>query len=144
MWRIILILVLAPQPRLLVLDEPSSALDPPMQELLYTVLRERAAAGGTVSFSSHTLSEVDQLCDEVAIVRAGRLVAQATAKGVDLAGLSLAEMKSVEPRITREVFRVLTVEHSVAARTSLGGTAPRNVRRAVAAARRQYLGRGAR
>ncbi len=71
-----LILVLAPEPRLLVLDEPSSALDPPMQELLYTVLRERAAAGGTVFFSSHTLSEVDQLCDEVAIVRTGRLVAQ--------------------------------------------------------------------
>ena len=74
----------------------------------------------------------------------GRIVALAASRGLGLEKLALAELQSVEPRITREVFRVLTVEHSVAARTSLGGTAPRNVRRAVAAARRQYLGRGAR
>ncbi len=71
----------------------------------------------------------------------GRLVALAADKGVDLGGLSLAEMQRVEPRITKEVFRVLTVEHSVAARTCFGGTAPANVRRAVRAARRRYLGK---
>ncbi len=57
----------------------------------------------------------------------GRLVSLAEAKGVDLSGLSLAEMQSVEPRITPEVFSVLTVEASVASRTSYGGTAPVNV-----------------
>jgi argininosuccinate lyase len=59
----------------------------------------------------------------------GALVALADRKGVDLAKLSLADMTSVEPRITTEVFSVLTVEASVASRTSLGGTAPDNVRR---------------
>jgi argininosuccinate lyase len=58
----------------------------------------------------------------------GRLVALADGKGVDLAELSLADMTSVEPRITDEVFSVLTVEASVASRTSFGGTAPDNVR----------------
>jgi len=62
----------------------------------------------------------------------GRLVAQAEARGVDLAGLSLAEMQAEEPRITAEVFGVLTVEASVASRTSYGGTAPANVAREAA------------
>jgi argininosuccinate lyase len=65
----------------------------------------------------------------------GRLVARAEARGVDLAGLTLAEMQAEEPRITAEVFAVLTVAASVASRTSFGGTAPGNV--AAAAARWQ-------
>ncbi len=62
----------------------------------------------------------------------GRLVAAAEAKGCDLAGLTLAEMQATEPRITADVFGVLTVEASVASRTSYGGTAPANVARAAA------------
>jgi argininosuccinate lyase len=62
----------------------------------------------------------------------GRLVAAAEAKGVELAGLSLADMQAAEPRITADVFSVLTVEASVASRTSFGGTAPENVARAAA------------
>ena len=57
----------------------------------------------------------------------GRLVALAEARGVDLAELTLQEMQAVEPGITADVFSVLTVEASVASRTSLGGTAPANV-----------------
>ncbi len=57
----------------------------------------------------------------------GRLVAMAEAKGVDLAGLTLAEMQAVEPGITQAIFDVLTVDASVASRTSFGGTAPANV-----------------
>jgi argininosuccinate lyase len=57
----------------------------------------------------------------------GRLVAMAEARGVDLADLSLTDMQSVEPGISHDVFSVLTVEASVASRTSYGGTAPANV-----------------
>ena len=57
----------------------------------------------------------------------GRLVARAEARGVDLAGLTLEEMQAEEPGITADVFGVLTVEASVASRTSYGGTAPANV-----------------
>ena len=62
----------------------------------------------------------------------GRLVAAAEAKGIDLAGLSLAEMQAVEPGITQAVFDVLGVDASVASRTSYGGTAPENVAREAA------------
>jgi argininosuccinate lyase len=62
----------------------------------------------------------------------GRLVAKAEAKGVDLVGLSLEELQAEEPRITREAFSVLSVEASIASRTSQGGTAPHNVAREAA------------
>jgi argininosuccinate lyase len=59
----------------------------------------------------------------------GKLVSLAETNGGDLTELSLAEMQAVHPKITKEVFKVLTVEASVAARKSFGGTAPSNVKR---------------
>ena len=59
----------------------------------------------------------------------GALVALAETEGCDLPALPLKVMQSVEPRITKDVYKVLTVENSVASRTSFGGTAPKNVRR---------------
>ena len=59
----------------------------------------------------------------------GSLVALAETEGCDLPDLPLKLMQSVEPRITRDVYKVLTVENSVASRTSYGGTAPKNVRK---------------
>jgi argininosuccinate lyase len=69
----------------------------------------------------------------------GRVVKIAEEKGCDLAELTLADMQSAEPRITADVFDVLTVEASAASRTSYGGTAPDNVRAQVAAARKRFL-----
>jgi argininosuccinate lyase len=59
----------------------------------------------------------------------GRIVAAADKAGVELDRLPLPAMQAIEPRITLDVFKVLSVERSVASRTSLGGTAPKNVRR---------------
>ena len=60
----------------------------------------------------------------------GRVVALAESRGVGLESLTLADLHSVEPRITEEVFGVLGVENSVASRVSYGGAAPENVRKA--------------
>src|SRR5665811_1045063 len=57
----------------------------------------------------------------------GRIVAAAEQRGVTLEQMPLAAMQEIEPRITREALKVLSVERSVASRTSLGGTAPKNV-----------------
>ncbi|WP_395686750.1 argininosuccinate lyase [Aestuariivirga sp.] len=59
----------------------------------------------------------------------GRLVAMAEKSAVDLADLPLETMQSIEPRITKDVYKVLSVESSVASRRSFGGTAPTNVQR---------------
>jgi argininosuccinate lyase len=59
----------------------------------------------------------------------GRIVAAAEAKGVGLEQLTLADLKAHSPRITEQVFSVLSPQRSVASRTSYGGTAPQNVRK---------------
>jgi ABC-2 type transport system ATP-binding protein len=61
-------------PELAVLDEPSEGLDPLMQRAFYTILERLKRQGRTVFFSSHVLSEVERVCDRVAIIRSGRLV----------------------------------------------------------------------
>ena len=62
-------------PELAILDEPTEGLDPLMQRSFYEIIDERRRAGSTVFFSSHVLSEVERICDRVAIVRRGELVA---------------------------------------------------------------------
>jgi ABC-2 type transport system ATP-binding protein len=82
-------------PELAILDEPSEGLDPLMQRAFYTVLDELKAAGRTVFFSSHVLSEVERVCDRVAVVRAGRLVAVD-----DVDSLLARRRRRVELRLT--------------------------------------------
>jgi len=63
------------EPRLLLLDEPTKGLDPLVQQSFYALLAEARIRGTTVFFSSHVLTEVERVCDRVAMLRAGRLVA---------------------------------------------------------------------
>ncbi len=91
-------------------------------------LREFAGSGfATATDLADWLVRVLRLPFRTAHHVTGTLVARAEAKGLDLAGLTLAEMQDVEPGITAAIFDVLTVEASVASRTSFGGTAPANV-----------------
>jgi ABC-2 type transport system ATP-binding protein len=62
-------------PELAILDEPTEGLDPLMQLAFYRLLDDLRAEGKTVFFSSHVLFEVERLCDRVAIIRAGHLMA---------------------------------------------------------------------
>lgn len=80
--KLAIIQALMHKPELLILDEPTSGLDPLMQQALYDELRDATADGRTVLFSSHTLSEVEQLCDQVAIVRSGRIVEAGTTESL--------------------------------------------------------------
>jgi len=72
--RVQLIAALVHDPDLLVLDEPFSGLDPIAVETMSDVLREQAAAGKAVMFSSHQLDLVEDLCEEVAIINVGKIV----------------------------------------------------------------------
>jgi ABC-2 type transport system ATP-binding protein len=62
-------------PELAILDEPTEGLDPLMQQAFYGLMDELRAQGRTIFFSSHVLSEVERICDRVAIIRAGHLMA---------------------------------------------------------------------
>jgi argininosuccinate lyase len=91
-------------------------------------MRQFAGSGfATATDLADWLVRVPKLPFRTAHHVTGRLVALAEAKGVELPDLTLAELQSVEPAITQDVFSVLTVDASVASRTSYGGTAPANV-----------------
>lgn len=63
------------KPEVLIFDEPTSGLDPLMQEAFYTTIAEAKAEGAAVFLSSHNFAEVERVCDRVAIIREGKLVA---------------------------------------------------------------------
>ncbi|OGB63088.1 MAG: hypothetical protein A2Y94_06545 [Caldithrix sp. RBG_13_44_9] len=63
------------QPELVILDEPTIGLDPLVKEEFYNFLQEYRQQGNTIFLSSHNLTEVERICDRVAIIRKGKLVA---------------------------------------------------------------------
>ena len=73
--KLAIIQALQHRPELIILDEPTEGLDPLAKRALFNLLSEARQQGATIFFSSHVLSEVERLCDRVALIRAGRLVA---------------------------------------------------------------------
>ena len=96
--KIGLVLAFMHRPELLVLDEPTSGLDPLMRHEFEALLRETADQGRTVFLSSHELDEVQRVADRIAIIKAGRLVAE---DSVD--GLRRAAPQKMEVRFRRPV-----------------------------------------
>jgi argininosuccinate lyase len=106
-----------------------------VRDLVPDTARLRAMAGSgfaTATDLADWLVRVLHLPFRTAHHVTGRLVAKAEALTIDLAGLTLAQMQQEEPGITAAIFDVLTVDASVASRTSYGGTAPANVAAAAA------------
>ena len=62
------------EPQILILDEPTAGLDPLMQSIFFELLKELQQKGTTIFFSSHYLSEVQKLCNRVAIIKDGRMI----------------------------------------------------------------------
>jgi ABC-2 type transport system ATP-binding protein len=72
--KVALLQVMIADVPLVIMDEPTNALDPTMRDELLELVRQAAHRGQTVVFSSHVLTEVEQVCDRVAVMRRGRLV----------------------------------------------------------------------
>ena len=73
--KLLVIGALLPEPKILILDEPLGGLDPRSARILKNMMREHCKKGGTVFFSSHVLEVVENLCDRVAIIDEGELIA---------------------------------------------------------------------
>ncbi|MFB6217603.1 MAG: ATP-binding cassette domain-containing protein [Halobacteriaceae archaeon] len=80
--RLALAIALVGGPELLILDEPSTGLDPAGAREMRAVIREERERGATVFFSSHILEQVEAVCDRVGILRDGELVAEDTVEGL--------------------------------------------------------------
>lgn len=108
------------RPALLILDEPTNGLDPLMQNQFFDVLREENQSGTTIFFSSHILSEIQRLCQRVAVIRNGEIVATETMgqlrskqlkhcqvileKEAVASEFALAEIQNLELRKNRAAF----------------------------------------
>ncbi len=93
-----IILALMHNPRLILLDEPTNALDPLLQQTVYELLEEARDCGATVFMSSHNLTEVERICDRVAIIKDGKLVATET-----IASLNRKHLYTVKVRFSRTI-----------------------------------------
>ncbi|MFW6003195.1 MAG: ATP-binding cassette domain-containing protein [Halanaeroarchaeum sp.] len=80
--RLALGMALVGDPDLLILDEPSTGLDPAGAKEMRQIVREEADRGATVFFSSHVLGQVEAVCDRVGIMRAGQLIAEDSIDGL--------------------------------------------------------------
>jgi ABC-2 type transport system ATP-binding protein len=110
--KIGIIQALQHDPELAILDEPTEGLDPLMQRAFYDLLDERRGSGRTIFFSSHVLSEVERVCDRVAIIRNGEIVALSDVKDLLARRRRRVELR-VEGRLP-ELTGVLGVSDIVA------------------------------
>ena len=85
------------RPELLILDEPSSGLDPLVQREFHALIREVAGAGGTVFFSSHVLDEVERVANRVGIILEGRLAVVDTVPALKSRALRVLELEFAAP-----------------------------------------------
>ena len=90
-------------PKLIIMDEPTSGLDPLIQQAFYDILKEENSRGATVFFSSHVLSEVQKLCDRVAILKEGQLIGIQSIKELRESGYKKVSMSAKEA-IPRDFF----------------------------------------
>lgn len=113
--KVAIVAALQHRPGLLILDEPTNGLDPLMQQRLFAMLREEQAAGATVFFSSHVLTEVERFCHRVAILKQGRLLQLSTVaelqektarrvelRRVDIGGASVLKLPGVRDIVVVE------------------------------------------
>lgn len=116
--KVVLIQAFMNKPDLIILDEPSSGLDPLVQQEFYELIREVKADGRTVFLSSHVLPEVERVCDRVAIIREGKLIAVEEISTLKARALRRLEIHFSAP-VPHEAFarvegvRDLTIDNSI-------------------------------
>lgn len=87
------------QPKLLILDEPTSGLDPLVQQTFIDILKEENKKGMTVLFSSHVLSDVQKVCNRVAILKEGRVIDIQNISELREKGFKKVELNLIEPLV---------------------------------------------
>lgn len=111
--KLALVVALAPEVPLVVLDEPTSNLDPTMRTEVIALIREIRRQGRTVLFSSHVLSEAEEACDRVIVLRAGRLVESVWIADVRQQHRIRAELTGALSQPPSDLAARLTIEHGV-------------------------------
>lgn len=102
--KVAIVQALLHEPELLIFDEPTGGLDPLIQNRFFEVLRQEKNKGTTIFFSSHVLSEVEKMCDRVAIIKEGRIL----------------KVESIE-KLRENKYRKLRLDHRPEVKPDLSG-----------------------
>lgn len=89
-----IVLAFMHDPKILILDEATSGLDPVMQNVFYDLLKEERAKGNTIFYSTHILNEVAKICDRVGIIRDGQLIKIGKVEDLSKKGLTFITITS--------------------------------------------------
>ena len=103
-------LALMHNPKLLILDEPSSGLDPIMQQTFYELLLQEKAKGTTIIYSTHILSEVSKICDRVGIIKDSHLVKIEDVDSLNNNRLTFIKITSEDNEKIKEALNLETYE----------------------------------
>lgn len=106
-----IILAFMHDPNIIILDEPSSGLDPLLQQTLYDLILEEKKKGKTIFFSSHNLDEVQKICDRVAIISKGELISVENVS--DLSKKVVRHLKAIIENSDLTEFEKAGIEMSV-------------------------------
>lgn len=121
--RLMLAMALAGEPELLILDEPTTGLDPNGAREMREIVREERDRGATVFFSSHILEQVESICDRVGILNAGKLVAVDTIDGLRNAagatGQISVTLESVPDALEQHLKRIDGIQSATISDTTL-------------------------
>lgn len=101
------------QPKLVILDEPTSGLDPLMQRKFYQLILEEKAKGTTIMISSHVLSEVQKLCDRVAIIKNGKILKVDTVQSMRQSSFKRVSFKTTQTISIPLEIKDLEIEDTV-------------------------------
>ncbi|MCA9335851.1 ABC transporter ATP-binding protein [Candidatus Saccharibacteria bacterium] len=101
-------------PDLIILDEPTGGLDPLMQQTFFDLLRSENKRGATILFSSHILSEVQKLCDRVAIIKDGKLVKVESMKTLRASSYAKIRLELAAPA-AKSSFKLAGISNMAAA-----------------------------
>jgi ABC-2 type transport system ATP-binding protein len=85
------------EPELIILDEPTGGLDPLMQQKFFNLIRDENKKGATIFLSSHILSEVQRLCDRVAIIKEGRIIKTEKMSDISKSNYSKVKLEAKGP-----------------------------------------------
>lgn len=108
-----IILALMHEPKLLILDEPTSSLDPIMQNTFYELLLEEKEKGTTILYSTHVLSEVSKICDRIGIIKDGKIIKEDNVKNIEKDNVTYLTIESPNINEIKEIldFKIIS-EHN--------------------------------
>lgn len=95
-------------PKLLILDEPTSGLDPLMQNKLFDIILEEQKKGKTIFFSTHVLSEVNKVCDRLALIKDGKIIKVENVEDINKNTFKILNV-TFSKKVDRELFKDLDI-----------------------------------